>query len=194
LESLSPETYTDEVRGQIAERAAKWESSMTKSAINAAILFSTSVLAHLFAGGEFATGLRLFLYGVFIYLFLLLIGPGDLNGPKLALVSLVSQSLTHVTLGAMSGSSYLMTYSHLIGGYIGYFAVSRAEEFWQNFTSILTRVLIQLKILLIPKYKNSNKIQFSYFRTINFVITNDSNGLRAPPALIKILGSFYAHA
>ena len=182
------------MRGQIAERAEKRESWLTKSSINAAILFSASVLAHLFAGGEFATGLRLFLYGVLIYLFLLLIGPGDLNGPKLALVSLITQSFTHVTLGAMSGSSYLMTFSHLIGGFIGYFAVSRAEEFWRNFTSLVSFVLIQLKILLIPKYKNSNKIQFSYFRTINFVITNDSNGLRAPPALIKILGSFYAHA
>ena len=194
MESLSPATYTDEVRGQIAERAENRASWLTKSSVNAAILFSTSVLAHLFAGGEFATGLRLFLYGILIYLFLLLIGPGYLNGPKLALVSLVTQGFTHVSLGAMSGSSYLMTFSHLIGGYIGYFAVSRAEEFWRNFTSILTHVLIQLKILLIPKNENSNKIQFSYFRSINFALINESNGLRAPPALIKILGSYYAHA
>ena len=154
--------------------------------INSLILFVFAFFAHLIAGGTFVNGKKLIAESAGILVLLVIAGEDELTGPKLALISLLTQSTTHLTLGAMSGSGTAMMISHTAGGFLSYFLISKAEKFWCALTKFVSVILKSYQPIEIFISKGEIRL-FSHGSIVwDSKLFSRSNGLRAPPAFYAI--------
>ena len=156
-----------------------------KSAVNSLALLVTALLCHAFAGGTFISARHLEIESGAILVALMLVRAGLLTGPKLALVILFTQSVSHLALGGMSGSSLTMTLTHIVGGFFAYGFVSHSEQIWDRLRTLLNSLLpflgastykVDLTYVALPS------IEYSFSQKI--FIENTSLG-RGPPETDK---------
>ena len=154
--------------------------------VNALILFVFALSAHLIAGGELVNGKKIIAESAGILVLLFIAGEAELTGPKLALISLLTQSTTHATLGGMSGSGTAMLISHAAGAFLSYLLISKAEEFWSAFTKFVSLILKTYQPINIFISKSEIRIFPQGSKIWDSKLLPKSNGLRAPPVTSEI--------
>ena len=143
-------------------------------------LLSTGLLAHTVASGSYV-GLKDFLFYCAINLLLtFLITPTLLEGPRLGMIILLSQGMTHFLSGGSGNNSDQMLLSHSISSLVVYQVV---KNFDQAFEKTLTIIEIFLPVKLTTFKVISLNYQFFTHqqRFINFLGPPGPIQLRAPP-------------
>jgi len=94
-------------------------------------LFAFGLVAHAAAGGSFVSFTQLFALATLVGLVLFCAQKVELEGPQLATVIVIVQSISHFIFGAYSHSStQVMTYAHLASGILSYAAITFSDEIW----------------------------------------------------------------
>ena len=143
-------------------------------------LLSAGLLAHTFASGSYV-GFKDFLFYCAINLLLtFLITPRLLEGPRLAMIILLSQGMTHFLSGGAGNNSGQMLLSHSISSIVVYQVV---KNFDQAFEKALTVIESFLPVKLTTFKVISLNYQFFTHQQIfiNFPIPLGPIQLRAPP-------------
>ena len=155
-------------------------SSQLRKLIISFTLLSAGLIAHAFASGSYV-GFKDFLFYCGINLLLtFLITPVLLEGPRLALIILLSQGMTHFLSGGAGNNSGQMLLSHLISSVVVYQVV-------KNFDQAFEKALTVIESFLPVKLTTFKVISLNYhFFThqqifINFPIPLGPIQLRAPP-------------
>jgi hypothetical protein len=155
-------------------------SSQLRKLIISFTLLSAGLLAHTFASGSYV-GFKDFLFYCAINLLLtFLITPRLLEGPRLAMIILLSQGMTHFLSGGAGNNSGQMLLSHSISSIIVYQVV---KNFDQAFEKALTVIESFLPVKLTTFKVISLNYQFFTHQQIfiNFPIPLGPIQLRAPP-------------
>jgi hypothetical protein len=110
--------------------------------------------------------------------------PQELEGPHLALIALVAQTLGHFLFGGGAvGSS--MTISHITGGVLGYQLVARFDQLICSLEHLVRKILVPLTI---QRFSFSIIVQsFSiiiHIERIKAYLIAVTYSLRAPPRYI----------
>jgi hypothetical protein len=110
--------------------------------------------------------------------------PDELEGPQLAVLALIAQSLGHFVFGGGAIGSPVV-FSHIVGGVAGYQLVKRLDHFACAFENLIRKILIPLIIELVPVFKpiTSKSIVIYIARVKAFLLTANYL-LRAPPRYI----------
>ena len=155
-------------------------SSQLRKLIISFTLLSAGLLAHTFASGSYV-GFKDFLFYCAINLLLtFLITPRLLEGPRLAMIILLSQGMTHFLSGGAGNNSAQMLLSHSISSIVVYQVV-------KNFDQAFEKALTVIESFLPVKLNTFKVISLNYqFFThqqifINFPIPLGPIQLRAPP-------------
>ena len=155
-------------------------SSQLRKLIISFTLLSAGLLAHTFASGSYV-GFKDFLFYCAINLLLtFLITPRLLEGPRLAMIILLSQGMTHFLSGGAGNNSGQMLLSHSISSIVVYQVV-------KNFDQAFEKALTVIESFLPVKLTTFKVISLNYqFFThpqifINFPIPLGPIQLRAPP-------------
>jgi hypothetical protein len=155
--------------------------SQLRKLIISLTLLSVGLLSHTFASGSYV-GFKDFLFYCAINLLLtFLITPALLEGPRLAMIILLSQAMTHFLSGGASNNSGQMLLSHLFSSLVVYQVV-------KNFDQAFEKALTVIEIFLPVKLTTFRVISLNYiFSThqqifINFPIPLSPIQLRAPPS------------
>ena len=164
-------------------------ASTPRMAINSAILFSFALISHAIAGGSFTTAGRLFAMGLLIVCALFILGRSVLSGPRLALIVLIVQSATHFVLGEMSGGSFAMSASHILGGLISYVLLTRSDEFWFALRNLVLIILRPFTFVIAQFKVREFSVGYRDLACWCSALLTSSNGLRAPPNSLRI-GNF----
>ena len=155
-------------------------SSQLRKLIISFTLLSAGLLAHTFASGSYV-GFKDFLFYCAINLLLtFLITPRLLEGPRLAMIILLSQGMTHFLSGGAGNNSGQMLLSHSISSIVVYQVV---KNFDQAFEKALTVIESFLPVKLTAFKVISLNYQFFTHQQIfiNFPIPLGPIQLRAPP-------------
>ena len=155
-------------------------SSQLRKLIISFTLLSAGLLAHTFASGSYV-GFKDFLFYCAINLLLtFLITPRLLEGPRLAMIILLSQGMTHFLSGGAGNNSGQMLLSHSISSIVVYQVV---KNFDQAFEKALTVIESFLPVKLTTFKVISLNYQFFTHQqiVINFPILLGPIQLRAPP-------------
>jgi hypothetical protein len=155
-------------------------SSQLRKLIISFTLLSAGLLAHTFASGSYV-GFKDFLFYCAINLLLtFLITPRLLEGPRLAMIILLSQGMTHFLSGGAGNNSAQMLLSHSISSIVVYQVV---KNFDQAFEKALTVIESFLPVKLTTFKVISLNYQFFTHQQIfiNFPIPLGPIQLRAPP-------------
>ena len=155
-------------------------SSQLRKLIISFTLLSAGLLAHTFASGSYV-GFKDFLFYCAINLLLtFLITPRLLEGPRLAMIILLSQGMTHFLSGGAGNNSGQMLLSHSISSIVVYQVV---KNFDQAFEKALTVIESFLPVKLTTFKVISLNYQFFTHQQIfiNFPIPLGPIQLRAPP-------------
>ena len=155
-------------------------SSQLRKLIISFTLLSAGLLAHTFASGSYV-GFKDFLFYCAINLLLtFLITPRLLEGPRLAMIILLSQGMTHFLSGGADNNSDQMLLSHLIASIVVYYLV---KNFDQAFEKALTVIESFLPVKLTTFKVISLNYQFFTHQQIfiNFPIPLGPIHSRAPP-------------
>jgi hypothetical protein len=143
-------------------------------------LLSAGLLAHTFSSGSYV-GFKDFLFYCAVNLLLtFLITPALLEGPRLAIMILLSQGVTHFLSGGASNNSGQMLFSHLISSLVVYHVV---KNFDQAFEKALTIIESFLPVTFTTfKVISTNYRCFIHQQIIiSFSIPLGPIHLRAPP-------------
>ena len=112
---------------------------------------------------------------------LFIFGRSVLSGPRLALLVLIVQSATHLILGEMTGNSFAMSISHILGGIASFTLLTKSDEFWFAVKKLVLHI-VSPKILTLPQIKlHEFKVFYRDLACWFSVLLTSSNGLRAPP-------------
>jgi hypothetical protein len=145
------------------------------------ILLSSALLAHALACGTFIRPDRfiaeLFLLSVLTYL----ASKRELEGPRLALLVLLTQSAVHILLGGMSMNTSSMLISHLACGFVSYGAIAYGEKFWFGFRGYVSSIISLPFSLHYAERFISSKNFFNYNALFSQWIARRAWALRAPP-------------
>jgi len=110
--------------------------------------------------------------------------PNELEGPQLAALALIAQSLGHFVFGGGAiGSS--MVFSHIVGGVAGYQLVKKMDYITCGFENFIRKILIPLIIELVPIFKPITcKSIVIYTARVKVFVLAGNYLLRAPPHYI----------
>ena len=155
-------------------------SSQVRKLIISFTLLSAGLIAHAFASGSYV-GFNDFLFYCGINLLLtFLITPILLEGPRLALIILLSQGMTHFLSGGADNNSGQMLLSHLISSVVVYQVVKNFDQAFEKAISVIESFLpIKLTTFKIVSLNYQFFTRQQIF--INFPIPLGSIQLRAPP-------------
>ena len=103
-----------------------------RGAIYSLVLFISGLLAHFLACGAFISPFRFILEGTFVLALVFFLIEDDLEGPRLALLSLVSQAAVHSLLGGMVMNTNRMLLWHTFFAGATYVAIRYGEVFWRG--------------------------------------------------------------
>ena len=147
------------------------------------LLFSV-LLSHAMGNGSFISVPSILVFSTLIIGALSISMPDELEGPHLAALALIAQSLGHFVFGGGAiGSS--MVFSHVVGGVAGYQLVTRLDQIACGFENLIRKILIPLIVELVRILKPipSQAIVIRIARVKAFVLTANYL-LRAPPRYI----------
>ena len=155
-------------------------SSQLRKLIISFTLLSAGLLAHTFASGSYV-GFKDFLFYCAINLLLtFLITPRLLEGPRLAMIILLSQGMTHFLSGGAGNNSGQMLLSHSISSIVVYQVVKNFDQAFEKAISVIESFLpIKLTTFKIVSLNYQFFTRQQIF--INFPIPLGSIQLRAPP-------------
>ena len=143
-------------------------------------LLSAGLLAHTIASGSYV-GLKDFLFYCAINLLLtFLITPALLQGPRLALIILLSQGMTHFLSGGASSNSDQMMLSHLISCIIVYQVVKNFDQAFETALTVI-EIFLPIKLRLFKVSLLNYPIFIDQQLFVNFPIPLGPIQLRAPP-------------
>ena len=102
-----------------------------RSASNAIVLVAAGALSHHAAGGSFIAFAPVVLEFAILAAVLYLFSRKSLEGPKLAMLIVLSQGISHIAMGGNSKSGLPMALSHIGAGVLSYFYICNSEKFWE---------------------------------------------------------------
>ena len=154
-------------------------SLLRKSTISFTLL-SAGLLAHTFSSGSYV-GLKDFLFYCIVNLLLtFLITPALLEGPRLAMMILLSQGMTHFLSGGEGNNSGQMLLSHLISSMVVYHLVKNFDQALEKALTIIESFLpVKLTTFKVISLNYQCFIHLQIF--INFLISLGPIHSRAPP-------------
>ena len=143
-------------------------------------LLSAGLLAHTFSSGSYV-GLQDFLFYCTVNLLLtFLITPALLEGPRLAMMILLSQGMTHFLSGGEGNNSDQMLLSHLIASIVVYQVVKNFDQAFEKALTVIESFLpVKLTTFKVISLNYQCFIHLQIF--INFLITLGPIHSRAPP-------------
>lgn len=145
------------------------------------ILLSSALLAHALACGTFIRPDRFIAELFFVSALTYLASKRELEGPRLALLVLLTQSAVHILLGGMSMNTSSMLISHFACGLVSYGAIAYGEEFWFGLRGYISSLISPLFTLPLPA---SSSISITSVRSRSLFsqwIARRAWALRAPP-------------
>ena len=151
------------------------------------MLFLSAILAHVLAGGTFVNAAHLTALITVIFLGLFLVRHAVLEGPPLALLIVLMQSIGHFVMGNGGiTSDTQMTFSHLAAGILSYFLIRDAEKVWEQLRQLVRRLIPSFffpSTQICPLGKALSVERFSAFSSIEFLA---SLRFRGPPLAREI--------
>jgi hypothetical protein len=143
-------------------------------------LLSAGLLAHTFSSGSYV-GLKDFLFYCIVNLLLtFLITPALLEGPRLAMMILLSQGMTHFLSGGEGNNSGQMLLSHLIASIVVYYLVKNFDQAFEKALTVIESFLpVKLTTFKVISLNYQCFIHLPIF--INFLISLGLIQSRAPP-------------
>jgi hypothetical protein len=147
-------------------------------------LLASVLVSHAIGGGNFISMPDIIVFSILIVGGVSISFPTELEGPRLALLALVTQILGHFLFGGGStGNS--MIFSHLIGGLIGYQLVARFDQIVLHLTSLIESVLVpvviqQFALVVTPE----TGLVFVFVARVKEFFLSASYFLRGPPLSI----------
>ena len=143
-------------------------------------LLSAGLLAHTFSSGSYV-GLQDFLFYCIVNLLLtFLITPALLEGPRLAMMILLSQGMTHFLSGGEGNNSGQMLLSHLIASIVVYYLVKNFDQAFEKALTVIESFLpVKLTTFKVISLNYQFLIHLQIF--INFLISLGPIHSRAPP-------------
>ena len=143
-------------------------------------LVSAGLLAHTFSSGSYV-GLKDFLFYCIVNLLLtFLITPALLEGPRLAMMILLSQGMTHFLSGGAANNSDQMLLSHLIASIVVYYLVKNFDQAFEKALTVIESFLpVKLTTFKVISLNYQCFIHLQIF--INFLISLGPIQSRAPP-------------
>ena len=143
-------------------------------------LLSAGLLAHTFSSGSYV-GLKDFLFYCTVNLLLtFLITPALLEGPRLAMMILLSQGMTHFLSGGAANNSDQMLLSHLIASIVVYHLVKNFDQAFEKALTVIESFLpVKLTTFKVISLNYQCFIHLQIF--INFLISLGPSHSRAPP-------------
>ena len=144
-------------------------------------LFLASLIAHVIGCGPFVSLPRFLLESIFLFALIAIFSRYKLEGPRLALLVLISQASVHTVLGGMMMNTSLMLKSHLALGLISYLLISHTERFWNKAKLFVYHVLAIPS--LIPRISTTvlSNAYIAYFAVEHSWSERRAHALRAPP-------------
>lgn len=147
-------------------------------------LLASVLLSHAIGGGSFISAPSIIAFSILIVGALSISMPQQLEGPHLALLVLISQTLGHFIFGGGAIDASMGT-SHIIGALIGYRLVVSFDQIICGLENLVRRILVPLRIrkisiseFLFGTAFQSHKAQVKEFtRAAHYL-------LRAPPRYI----------
>lgn len=118
---------------------------LARTAIAYVGLLASVLISHLVGRGSFIAAPAIVALSLLIITALSISMPQELEGPHLALLVLITQTLGHFILGGGSTDSS-MTISHLVGGFTGYQTVRRVDQIVCKLESLVQYALLPLSI------------------------------------------------
>ena len=155
-------------------------SSQVRKLIISFTLLSAGLIAHAFASGSYV-GFNDFLFYCGINLLLtFLITPVLLEGPRLALIILLSQGMTHFLSGGADNNSGQMLLSHLISSVVVYQVVKNFDQAFEKALTVIESFLpVKLTTFKVISLNYQCFIHLQIFT--NFLISLGPIHSRAPP-------------
>ena len=143
-------------------------------------LLSAGLLAHTFSSGSYV-GLKDFLFYCIVNLLLtFLITPALLEGPRLAMMILLSQGMTHFLSGGEGNNSGQMLLSHLISSMVVYHLVKNFDQAFEKALTVIESFRpVKLTTFKVISLNYQCFIHLQIF--INFLISLGPIHSRAPP-------------
>lgn len=146
------------------------------------ILFAAAITAHEFSGGQVIQSPLLLIQLVFITAVVYCVRSIKLEGPALALVVLLVQSVSHFIIGnGTYSNNLLMTSGHLISGFTSYFGIKYFENIWDFFSAIFSLILPTILVVVGQTSKLKKINQTNFRRKIYFSAYIESLSFRGPP-------------
>ena len=147
-------------------------------------LLASVLVSHAIGGGNFISMPDIIVFSILIVGGVSISFPTELEGPRLALLALVTQILGHFLFGGGStGNS--MIFSHLIGGLIGYQLVARFDQIALQLISLIHSVLVPVVIQQFALVVNRETgLVFAFVARIKEFFLSASYFLRGPPLSI----------
>jgi hypothetical protein len=128
--------------GLLRNYTPRMQALRIRTGLNGLILLLGGVMAHYLADGTFIKPFQFLASGVSCLLLIATLESKKLEGPRLALLVLLTQSFGHLILGGNTPSNITMAVSHLFAGLFTYWLISHAEVFWSKTSEILSALFL----------------------------------------------------
>ena len=157
---------------------------LARTAIAYVGLLASVLISHLVGRGSFIAAPAIVALSLLIITALSISMPQELEGPHLALLVLITQTLGHFILGGGSTDSS-MTISHLVGGFTGYQTVRRVDQIVCKLESLVQYALLPLSISSLAFPINLRTVSIStYITRLKEFLLAAHYLLRAPPSYL----------
>ncbi|MFM1984837.1 MAG: hypothetical protein RLZZ295_3 [Actinomycetota bacterium] len=147
-------------------------------------LLASVLLGHAIGGGSFIAIPQLLTFSTLIIAALSISIPEELEGPRLAFIVLIAQTLGHFLFGGGAVNDSMM-YSHIIGGVVGYQLVAHMDQLICQLSYLLKEILLPFSFIEFHILSTKNvSVRISYIARVKEFFVSTSYSLRAPPLSI----------
>ncbi len=154
-----------------------------RSAANAGVLVSAGAFSHHAVGGSVIAlapvALELTFLAAVVYLF----SRRSLEGPKLAILIVLAQSISHIAMGGDSNAGLPMALSHIGAGVLSYFYICNSEKFWDSATNKFVKYFQRFTFVLHVVKKRSLQITVQAPERLKSHLFEMRLNWRGPPVL-----------
>ena len=157
---------------------------LVRTVIAYCALLASVLISHAIGGGRFISTPSIITFSILIVGALSISIPENLEGPRLALLVLVSQILGHFIFGGGAVDTSMGT-SHIIGALLGYRLVLSCDQLIYGLENLVRRIFIPLTIekTVISDFSFSLSFNPHITRIKEFLLAANYL-LRAPPRYI----------
>lgn len=144
-------------------------------------LLASVLLGHAIGGGSFIAIPQLLTFSTLIIAALSISIPEELEGPRLAFLVFIAQTLGHFLFGggAVNG---LMMYTHIISGVVGYRLVAHIDQLICQLSYLLKEILLPFSFIEFHVLSTKKvSVRISYIARVKEFLISASYLLRGPP-------------